>query len=93
MAEPIFLVCALADSPRVPPGAVFNQNCEACGRKVMVAPSGQRILTTMTGVHIVCGPCYDISKNPNDKLFLAGTSDEIRDEVRHAQPNLRRSRN
>lgn len=93
MNEPAILVCALADSPRVVPGSIFNHRCTVCRRRVMVAPSGQGMLAKMDSLRIVCGPCFENKWSPDDELLPAGTIDEVLDEARRAQPNLRRSRN
>jgi hypothetical protein len=91
--EPVVLVCAPADAPRVVPGSVFGYACVLCGRQVMIAPSGQRMLAREPGIYIICGPCYGDTVKPGDKVALAGTAEEMRDEKRRALPNLRRSRN
>jgi hypothetical protein len=94
MSEPAILVCALADSPRVVPGSIFNHHCTVCGRRVMVAPSGQRMLATIGALlSIVCEYCFEGNVKPGDEFAPAGTIDEVLDEARRAQPNLRRSRN
>jgi hypothetical protein len=92
-SEPTVLVCAPADAPRVVPGSLFGHSCVLCGRRVMIAPSGQRALARTPGIHIICGPCYwDIMK-PGDKVATAGTAEEMLEEKLRAVPNLRRSRN
>jgi hypothetical protein len=91
MDQPV--VCALADSDVSVQGSVFHHSCWACQRTVMVAPSGQRLLVKMPEALILCYPCYWLSAGPDDTVELAGTMDELKSEVRTAQPNLRRNRN
>jgi hypothetical protein len=93
MKEPAILVCALANALRAVPGSIFNHHCTVCDRLVMVAPSGQRMLAKIDALQIVCGPCFDKRVEPGDEICLAGTPEEMLDEVRRARPNLRRSRN
>ena len=93
MSQPTILVCALADAPRAVPGSIFHLRCTVCARSVMVAPSGQRVLTEMPRTKIVCGPCYEACSAPGDTVQGAGTIGELRKEVRAARPNLRRHRN
>lgn len=91
--QPAILVCALADAPQVVPGSIFSHHCTVCGRQVMVAPTGQRMLATMDALSIVCERCFESHVQPDDEILPAGTIDEVFDEARRAQPNLRRSRN
>jgi hypothetical protein len=90
MSEQAVLVCALADSPRVVPGSVFHHHCAVCGRSVMVAPSGQRILAKLPCT-IVCGECFQ--HMPSASVEAAGSIEEVLDEAARSQPNLRRGRN
>ena len=85
------LVCALADSPMAVPGSIFNHRCSACGRPVMVAPSGQRLLKSIPDVRIICSYCFEI--NSYDEVRGAASIEELKQEARSAKPNLRRGRN
>jgi hypothetical protein len=91
MREQAMLVCALADMPQVVPGSIFDHCCEICGRRVMTAPSGQRILKERPGIMIICGPCFDPMSV--DTVEPAGTMKEVVQEAQNARPNLRRGRN
>jgi hypothetical protein len=88
-----YLVCALADSPFMVPGSVFDRSCSRCSRKVMLAPSGQNLLKTHR-LAIVCAVCYESdSEAQRAPTFLAAPSQELADEVRRRVPNMRRRRN
>lgn len=91
MSEEIILVCALADSPMTVPGSIYTRTCSHCRRAVMIAPSGQSVLAAHPQASIVCDHCF--KPDPDDAFGLAGTTQEIRNEVRNARPNLHRTRN
>jgi DNA-directed RNA polymerase subunit RPC12/RpoP len=88
--EPVTLICAPADALWTVPGSTFDRTCARCGRKVMIAPSGQRILREYPDAVIRCETCI-----PRDATFelAAGTPKEALREARTMQPNLRRLRN
>jgi hypothetical protein len=95
MAEPIVLICELADAPRMVAGSIFDRKCALCGTAVMIAPSGQRILRSGP-VQIVCAPCFIAAKVPgNGKPTAVRISpiDELLRELENTQPNQRRHRN
>ncbi len=92
MNRPVILVCALADAPLAVPGSVFHHHCRDCGRAVMVAPTGQRVLREYPLALIICGLCYEACRTDTSEES-AGTMEEVAREVRAARPNLRRSRN
>ena len=91
--QPAILVCALADAVMAVPGTVFDHACTRCGRKVMLAPTGQRVLREKQPVRIICRLCFETEKPEDIEVMPAGTVEEIRQEVRTARPNLRRNRN
>ena len=93
MSQPAVLVCALADAPYTVPGSIFRHHCTECGRRVMLAPSGQRMLATKNVLRIICERCFARNVKPGDQIAPTGTMDEILDELRRTQPNLRRNRN
>ena len=91
--QPIVLVCALADAPRCVPGTVFNRWCRNCNQRVMIAPSGQKVLRKYPHAIIICPTCYAGVAAATDVLTAADTADNIRAEVRKAKPNPWRNRN
>lgn len=87
------LVCARATDPKVVQGSIFTEHCALCKERVMIAPSGQRLLRAMPTARIVCGPCALEALTAEDFIGLAGTPEEIAAEVKGAQPNFWRKRN
>ncbi len=91
-------MCAHADSEMTVAGSVFDKSCSVCGRRVMVAPTGQRFLaeqaTSDDPVQIVCGICYmnDIS-DPDVETMLCRPIEEHVEEAKTFEPNRRRDRN
>jgi hypothetical protein len=76
------------------PGSVFDRVCAACGRQVMIAPSGQKILREQPCAVIRCGPCFEKKEDPEMTIeFASGTFEEMDRERKSARPNLRRNRN
>ena len=88
------LVCARADSPLMVRGADFRKTCRGCNSRVMVAPSGQKLMEQNPDAHIVCSVCFlEATKSgalpPHEKIKmgLAGPVDEIASEISGAVPN------
>lgn len=95
MKEPAILICAPADAPMTVPGTIFNRFCATCGERVMIAPSGQRILREYPDATIQCGPCFETKPDPEITTveIAAGNLEEALREAAAAHPNLRRNRN
>lgn len=90
----VSLVCADAEAPNCVPGSVFDRVCSTCGRKLMVAPSGQELLKARPDMVTVCAKCAAPKLlDPATEVELAADADVVVDEVRRSGPNLRRSRN
>ncbi len=89
--EPKVLVCSLADAPMVARGSVFHHQCAKCGRRVAVAPTGQRFLKDNPQTQIVCLFCF--TPEPEGRAELTASKEQILEEMRTATTNLRRSRN
>lgn len=83
------LVCATADAPRKVPGSVFGHVCSDCSVRVMMAPTGQKFLKANPDAKIVCTPCFvaRAMSGPVDGIRLAGSADEMAQEIRSACPN------
>ncbi len=80
--EILILMCALADAPLKVPGSAFKLTCSQCGRRVMVAPSGQKFLKAHPLARIECIEC--VAKKDAGKLDFGGTAatgDELRREI------------
>jgi hypothetical protein len=90
--EPIFLVCAPADSPWAVPGSIFTRVCLTCFTRVMIAPSGQRFLQSHPEASVICERCI-----PEDEpVSFAGAAADLETlvaEIKQARPNLYRDRN
>ncbi len=92
------IVCSRATADWVVPGSVFVHSCGKCGEKVMMAPSGQRILkASPEGSVIMCDVCYGplestLRKVCGDPTF-ADSVEEVAREVNSAVPNTYRTRN
>lgn len=93
MSNPMILIAAPADAPLTSPGSTFTHQCGKCGRRVMVAPTGQRLLREQPGTSIVCLPCFLADPPKNLEFRPAGSTEEIRREVASAVPNQWRVRN
>jgi hypothetical protein len=76
-------------------GSVFDRQCSRCGSRVMIAPSGQRLLRRKKKVKVLCITCAPrvLAEYPaRDKVevtILEGAAGEVRSAV----PNLWRARN
>lgn len=91
MSDPPILVCAPADAPRVVRGTVFHHRCGRCGRRLMMAPSGQAVLKREPNVEIICCYCYERDETPHT-CELAAPFEEIERERRTSMPNFWRRR-
>lgn len=92
MSEPAVLVCAPADAPRVVRGTVFCHKCMRCGLRLMMAPSGQKMLQREPEIEIICCYCYALDQTPH-ACELAAPFEEILRERRTSMPNFWRKRN
>ena len=94
MKEPVVLVCSPADAPRAIPGSSYDRECSICGRRLMIAPSGQRLLKREADVRLVCQFCWTaVSGALGDLEIQTDNFEEIRAELPTAQPNPWRKRN
>lgn len=89
--EPIILVCAPANSPRVSAGAVFTHSCAKCGCRVSLAPTGQRFIADHPETQILCMYCYE--PQPDEPIELCASANEIALEIASAVENVRFRRN
>jgi hypothetical protein len=87
------IICMLADAPMTVEGAVFDRRCGACGRFVMLAATSQRLLRERPETEIMCLPCFQAIRKPDDEIALAAPEEEIDRELDTIKPNLRRERN
>ena len=85
------LICVPADKPLAVAGATFDKRCNRCGQRVMLAPSGQRLLARKPNVEICCLECF--SPEPGDEVHAAADSETLAAELRTAGPNPWRRRN
>ncbi len=96
--EPIILVCAHADSPKVVPGSIFTHRCQRCGAYVMVAPSGQEVLKANPLAIVICMDCLnqddiEVSNGEASNCYLAESPEELAKSLAASVPNMRRRRN
>ena len=92
----IAVVCALADVEMTVPGAVFDRVCSKCARRVMIAPSGQRMLEAHPGAaisSIICMVCFVDLASAGKVWDIIEPTDEQMEELKGAIPNVRRERN
>lgn len=93
MSEPAVLVCAPADAPRVVRGTVFHHKCARCGRRLMMAPSGQAVLKRQPNVEVICCYCYEREAAHTDHAEeLAAPVEDILREAMTSMPNFWRRR-
>jgi len=85
------LVCGRADAPRAAVNSDFTRFCSRCAHRVMIAPSGQRLLASHPDFEIICEECFTRIDVPEDAEFRVSVS--LADEIRTAIPNpfLRRN--
>ena len=94
--DAVLLLCARADSPRTIPGSRFDLHCWICRKRVMIAPSGQKVLKRYGErcVRVTCAICAaehfeaEIIRGHN----INDWDEQIR-ELRTAGPNTWRERN
>jgi hypothetical protein len=55
---PDVIVCMDANAPFAVRGCDFSHCCVTCGRRVMIAPSGQRVLVQWPEISILCVECF-----------------------------------
>jgi hypothetical protein len=89
--QPAVLICALADAPHVVPGSVFDRHCTVCGWRVMVAPTGQRMLAQIDMLRIVCEHCFEGNVKPGDEFALPERWTVLDEARRPAQPAQERN--
>lgn len=82
------LICAPADVELATPGSDYTHKCSACGERVVLAPSGQKLLREHPDVTVLCIHCY----RPKDGDEFRITSAALA-EFRTAVPNTWRNRN
>lgn len=92
MDEPGYLLCADADAPLVVAGSVFDRVCSKCGRRVMIAPSGQACLK-VSPLAIICIHCYMLQNPSGDEVIPAGNEADMLREAKTTRLNMRRRRN
>jgi hypothetical protein len=92
--EPDALVCAYADEPMIALGSIFDRSCGTCGRKVMIAPSGQALLAAKPNLQILCMACFvvEAAKAGRADIYTADP-ERVAQEMATARPNPRRRRN
>jgi hypothetical protein len=88
------LVCAPATAPTTAAGSVFDRCCWRCQRRVMIAPTGQRLLRKHPDTKIQCLPCTEATWITGSPWILAAANrDELRREKESEQPNFWKERN
>ncbi|HEY1897034.1 MAG TPA: hypothetical protein VGG62_12205 [Terracidiphilus sp.] len=87
------IICMPADAEMTTEGAVFDRRCATCSRFVMLAATGQRLLRERPEIEIMCLPCFQATRKPDDEIALAAPEEEIDRELDTLRPNLRRERN
>jgi hypothetical protein len=93
MDQPDIFVAALATAPFAARGSSFDKFCGACGKRVMVAPSGQLFLKKHPDIPIWCLPCV-MERLPAGITFARSAHAETLDaETKTSVPNLFNERN
>lgn len=92
MKQPDTIVCALADHPTMVAGSSFEHSCGTCGRRVMIAPSGQRALKQWP-MRIICVRCAVAQVKASGEPVTAQLPEDFFDELDAEVPNTRRNRN
>lgn len=93
MSEPIYILCPYADEEYTVTGSVFDKLCSKCFKRLMLSPSGQKVLAERAYAKLICLACA-IGMD----LELAGATaelagDTLANELKGVVPNTRRSRN
>ena len=88
--EDLIYVCARATSPLTVKGSTFTRQCRDCGARVMVAPSGERLLQTTPTAVIICMVCAPKYVAQADAL---GVTKEAITERGNIEPNTWKDRN
>ena len=86
------LVCARATEPVTTRGSTFDRHCGQCGARVMISPSGQRVLKSKKP-RIICLQCVAAYRGPHIDVWAAASPEELEREKRDAIPNVHRERN
>ena len=87
-----YLICNLATAPLMAQGSAFDRHCSRCGVRVMIAPSGQKILREKQ-LEIVCMPCILPDLEKRDEFTLVRPTGEQVLEAKRPVLNLWRKRN
>lgn len=89
------LVCARATKEVTISGSSFNRTCGVCGERVMIAPSGQRLLRDRPGTPVVCEDCVRAAGGlkPEDEVVLPDERHVIRRELDQIEINNWSKRN
>lgn len=96
MKELRVLVCAPATAPFTTLGSDMTRFFFRCRVRVMIAPTGQRLLREDATVRIACVPCgiaHAIESGEDIRMDLPGTVDELLGEIMSKRPNHHRYRN
>lgn len=93
--DPVFIVCARADTRWAVSGSTFDQRCPGCGAYVMIAPSGQQSLREIPTARIICLECFraTVETGATVEVEFAADRAELAAEVASIEPNPRRYRN
>lgn len=87
------LMCAPADSPTTVAGSSFDRSCSECGQKVMISPSGQRVLSENPDMLVVCMACVMPKIQEHDAISLTSDPVSVAHELAQTKPNMYRNRN
>ncbi len=88
------VICAPADFPNTVRGSTFDRLCSKCSGRVMLAPSGQKMMEQHPNADILCFYCFLLGEVPGEPVGLtAATIDELRAEIASTVPNTWRMRN
>jgi hypothetical protein len=92
MSDDIYVLCAPADSKYYVPGSDFTHTCSKCGRRLMLAPTGQAFLKKNPHAKLVCPCSADVILHAKS-LGLTVPRDQMLDELMTTKPNPHRNRN
>lgn len=89
-----YLVCAHATAEMAVANSSFDRHCSRCGSRVMIAPSGQRLLRKKR-LEIICAFCVPevVAGFPHGDKVIIKRPAGSRGEMRNAMPNWWRKRN
>jgi len=91
--EAKILVCQAANADLTVLGSTFTRQCSACSTRVMVAPSGERLLEREPNILVLCTLCAEarlikrLEAGEEFSVAPAASPAELAREMTRAVPN------